>query len=646
MRDQLKAGTCFAAAVAFALAVAGCDEEGTPPSIVSQPLDASAYENQRARFVVRATGSAPLSYSWEQSTDGGAAWTPVPGATGAALLHDAAYPADDGSLFRCVVGNGEGSAVSSDAVLTVTQFTTADFGDLDDSTFPTKLGTGSSPFGRPGPYHHVTGMEFVGPSPNTVTEEANALDPDGDADDATVSIHRVTAGGAATSLGMVSVDITTGADAATRFLNIAADLDNSGNFARYDLGGSFQHEWLVANMPICFVGQTRTVSATFRLADPVALAAFPPVRITLSTRPIDPAIFGDEGWDGSGPMGGFDRGETEDWLPGSSPTPAAPATANWQPYFPVPEYLLPDPNPNPNPNPNPPVSDPPGQFPHGGPASPPIVKVEDPESIFPEDDAPEPDPPMTAPEPVETQTDEPDLKRGADIDDMPDHKQPPGSYECGPTAAANSVQYLLDKAGILSTWQESGTPEGTPPPGTDPFDNIPKLDDVGGDLTAWEETLHERIKAGMSKAGGMMDDPEGTTTAGFRNGKAIASADLKEKTGQEIETTPQTSPSFESLYQAVKEGKDVEILMGFYDADKNRVGGHYVVVTGATEDENGNLTLTFTDPAAPPGQQTFTVSNRQGNTTGGGLVVNNYPCGNGRTAQIERMFAERIKSGS
>ena len=57
------------------------------------------------------------------------------------------------------------------------------------------------------------------------------------------------------------------------------------------------------------------VIVPFALVDP---AVAPPdqiwVRATFATEYIDPAIFGANGWDGSGPDGGFLRGETEDWL--------------------------------------------------------------------------------------------------------------------------------------------------------------------------------------------------------------------------------------------------------------------------------------------------------------------------------------------
>ena len=85
----------------------------TPPSITSQPLNQTVTEGQSASFSVTAGGSAPLSYQWQK--DG----SDMPGATGATYTTPAAVLEDDGAVFRCVIANAGGSAMSNDAILTV-----------------------------------------------------------------------------------------------------------------------------------------------------------------------------------------------------------------------------------------------------------------------------------------------------------------------------------------------------------------------------------------------------------------------------------------------------------------------------------------------------------------------------------------------
>ena len=51
------------------------------PAITTQPADASAIVGDTITLTVVATGVAP-TYTWQASTDGGATWSPLAGATG------------------------------------------------------------------------------------------------------------------------------------------------------------------------------------------------------------------------------------------------------------------------------------------------------------------------------------------------------------------------------------------------------------------------------------------------------------------------------------------------------------------------------------------------------------------------------------
>jgi hypothetical protein len=83
------------------------------PSITQQPSNQTVTVGQTATFSVTATGTAQLSYQWQQGT------TPIAGATLASYTTPAASASDNGSQFRVVVTNSAGSTTSNSATLTV-----------------------------------------------------------------------------------------------------------------------------------------------------------------------------------------------------------------------------------------------------------------------------------------------------------------------------------------------------------------------------------------------------------------------------------------------------------------------------------------------------------------------------------------------
>src|SRR5439155_5764267 len=85
----------------------------TPPSITTQPADKTVTEGQKAKFSVRATGTAPLSYQWEKNGAN------ITGATSASYTTPATTLADNGALFAVIVSNDVGSVTSNNATLTV-----------------------------------------------------------------------------------------------------------------------------------------------------------------------------------------------------------------------------------------------------------------------------------------------------------------------------------------------------------------------------------------------------------------------------------------------------------------------------------------------------------------------------------------------
>lgn len=95
-------------------------KSGLPPKIDRSPDNLSVDEGQPASFSVAASGSQPLAYQWQVSTDGGSSYSNLAGATnigyGFLVVHPAA---DNQKRVRVVVSNALGSATSSAATLTV-----------------------------------------------------------------------------------------------------------------------------------------------------------------------------------------------------------------------------------------------------------------------------------------------------------------------------------------------------------------------------------------------------------------------------------------------------------------------------------------------------------------------------------------------
>lgn len=89
------------------------------PAITVQPASQSVEAPSAASFSVTATGTA-LQYQWQRSTDGGATWADVTGATASTHTTAATTVAMNNERYRVVITNAGGSATSAAAVLSVT----------------------------------------------------------------------------------------------------------------------------------------------------------------------------------------------------------------------------------------------------------------------------------------------------------------------------------------------------------------------------------------------------------------------------------------------------------------------------------------------------------------------------------------------
>lgn len=114
-RPFLRAARFLGAGLVFATALlAGCmGGSYGAPKITAHPQDATAFETQTATFSFGAEGAAPLAFQWKRN---GVA---IAGATGITYTTPALTAADNGAKFSVTITNGEGSATTNEATLTV-----------------------------------------------------------------------------------------------------------------------------------------------------------------------------------------------------------------------------------------------------------------------------------------------------------------------------------------------------------------------------------------------------------------------------------------------------------------------------------------------------------------------------------------------
>jgi uncharacterized repeat protein (TIGR01451 family) len=92
----------------------------TLPVITTQPSTAIVCENTTATFTAGAIGTPAPTVRWQVSTNGGATFTDIPGATSATYSHTA-VASENGNLYRAVFTNACSTATTNGAILNVTK---------------------------------------------------------------------------------------------------------------------------------------------------------------------------------------------------------------------------------------------------------------------------------------------------------------------------------------------------------------------------------------------------------------------------------------------------------------------------------------------------------------------------------------------
>ncbi len=89
------------------------------PSVTKQPVSVGIEEGQNASFEATGAGFPAPTVQWEVSSDAGASWSPIAGATSDRLTVTAATTAMNGWEYRALFTNAAGSIASHAATLTV-----------------------------------------------------------------------------------------------------------------------------------------------------------------------------------------------------------------------------------------------------------------------------------------------------------------------------------------------------------------------------------------------------------------------------------------------------------------------------------------------------------------------------------------------
>ena len=128
------------------------------PKVTLQPVNAITLAGGTVSFTAEATGSPAPTSLWEVSTDGGATFTPIGGATGNTLTITNAQVSESGRLFRAVFKNTAGTAPSEAALLTVASTDYRAYGWGNNKAGQAGVDSGLNEILTPTP---MPGLEFV-----------------------------------------------------------------------------------------------------------------------------------------------------------------------------------------------------------------------------------------------------------------------------------------------------------------------------------------------------------------------------------------------------------------------------------------------------------------------------------------------------
>jgi len=89
------------------------------PIVTGNPTSQSVNAGQSVTFTAAANGNPAVTVQWQVSTDGGATFSNIAGATNTTFTLATTTKSQNGYLYRAVFTNVLGSAATTDALLTV-----------------------------------------------------------------------------------------------------------------------------------------------------------------------------------------------------------------------------------------------------------------------------------------------------------------------------------------------------------------------------------------------------------------------------------------------------------------------------------------------------------------------------------------------
>src|SRR5260221_454213 len=113
-----KSLACLALFLAALLGICG-SAWAAGPVITTNPVDVTVNAGGTAVFTAAATGAPTPTVQWQFSTNGGATFNNVAGATTTTLTVPNVLAGQNGTKFRAVFTNGSGSATTTAATMTV-----------------------------------------------------------------------------------------------------------------------------------------------------------------------------------------------------------------------------------------------------------------------------------------------------------------------------------------------------------------------------------------------------------------------------------------------------------------------------------------------------------------------------------------------
>ncbi len=111
------------------------------PAITTSPANVTVTAGATATFTAAASGTPTPTVQWQMSTDGGATFANIAGATSLSYGFVTSSTAQTGTRFRAVFTNAAGSVTTSAAVLTVTAAITVSTNPVDATVFEGETAT-------------------------------------------------------------------------------------------------------------------------------------------------------------------------------------------------------------------------------------------------------------------------------------------------------------------------------------------------------------------------------------------------------------------------------------------------------------------------------------------------------------------------